>query len=97
MDRVNIMRESWDYLIILDACRYDYLERCYLNFFQGELSKKMSNGSCTSEWLNNSFPDYYDDVIYITANISECVYSRKSLSNVFLINLCHLDIIIPIL
>ena len=68
MDRVNIMRESWDYLIILDACRYDYFERCYLNFFQGELSKKISKGSCTSEWLDNSFPDYYDDVIYITAN-----------------------------
>jgi len=68
MDKVNIMRESWDYLIILDACRYDYFERCYLNFFQGELSKKTSKGSCTSEWLNNSFPDYYDDIIYITAN-----------------------------
>jgi hypothetical protein len=30
--------------------------------------KKTSIGSCTNEWRDKSFPDYYDDVVYISAN-----------------------------
>ena len=68
MDRENVMGEQWDYLIILDACRYDYFERLYRNYFDGRLTKKMSTGSCTNEWTNRTFTDYYDDVVYISAN-----------------------------
>ena len=68
MDRVNVMQEKWDYLIILDACRYDYFERLYQNYLQGKLTKKISIGSSTNEWRDKSFPDYYDDVVYISAN-----------------------------
>jgi hypothetical protein len=68
MDRINIINEQWDYLIILDACRYDYFDRLYRDYFEGRLMKKISAGSCTNEWRDKSFPDYYDDIVYISAN-----------------------------
>jgi len=68
MDRLNVMEENWDYLIILDACRYDYFQRSYGNYLQGRLEKKISIGSSTNEWRDKSFPGRYDDVEYITAN-----------------------------
>ena len=68
MDRLDIIGERWDFLIILDACRYDYFERLHWDYFAGELMKKISAGSCTNEWRDKSFPDYYDDIVYISAN-----------------------------
>lgn len=68
MDTANVMQEQWDYLIILDACRYDYFEQTYRKYIQGELTKKITVGTSTNEWRDNSFPDYYDDVVYISAN-----------------------------
>jgi len=65
---VNVMEENWDYLIILDACRYDYISSMYKNYFLGQLEKRTSLGSCTPEWVQRSFPNYYPDVIYISGN-----------------------------
>ena len=67
-EKVAVMEQGWDYLIILDACRYDYFKRLYSNYFQGKLSKKISIGTATSEWRDKSFTRYYDNVIYISAN-----------------------------
>ena len=63
---IRVMNEAWDYLIILDACRYDYFE--VTNQLRGRLEKRVSLGSNTSEWLKKNFTGYYDDVIYISAN-----------------------------
>ncbi|MHC4221401.1 MAG: sulfatase-like hydrolase/transferase [Planctomycetota bacterium] len=68
MEKVNIMKEKWDYLIILDACRYDYFEQVWKNYLQGNLEKKISIGTSTRQWRNKSFTDFYDDVVYISAN-----------------------------
>ncbi|MHC4789903.1 MAG: hypothetical protein ACYS8Y_00460, partial [Planctomycetota bacterium] len=68
MARLNIMHEQWDYLIVLDACRYDYFEQVWQKYLSGDLTKKISIGSGTKEWRNKSFTQYYDDVIYISAN-----------------------------
>ena len=68
MDRTNVMQEKWDYLIVLDACRYDYFDRLYRDYFDGDLTKKISIGSCTNQWRDKSFPDCYDDIVYISAN-----------------------------
>lgn len=68
MDEVRVMEQSWDYLIVLDACRYDYFEQLFGNYLEGELSKKTTVGTATVEWRDKSFPDYYDDVMYISAN-----------------------------
>jgi len=63
-----VMEEDWDFLIVLDACRYDYFSEMYEEFFTGKLEKRISPGCSTVEWLRRSFPDYYPDVIYISGN-----------------------------
>ena len=68
MDHVNVVQEKWDYLIILDACRYDYFESMYQGYLQGDLQKRISAGSCTNDWRDANFPDKYDDIVYISAN-----------------------------
>ena len=65
---VDVMSEKWDYLIILDACRYDFFEKMYKHYLKGDLHKKLSKGTTTSEWLRKSFDSVYDDTIYISAN-----------------------------
>jgi len=65
---LNVMLEEWDYLIVLDACRYDFFSVVYTKFLDGNLKKICSVGSCTPEWCINTFTEYYSDVIYISAN-----------------------------
>ncbi|MCJ7450367.1 MAG: hypothetical protein MUP58_01360, partial [Candidatus Nanohaloarchaeota archaeon QJJ-9] len=65
-DGVKVVDEEWDYLIILDACRYDIFKE--VNEIEGELKKKTSRGSTTIEFLNRNFTDYYDDIVYISGN-----------------------------
>jgi len=65
-DGVKVIEEEWDYLIVLDACRYDYFEK--VNRIDGKLEKRISLGSNTPEWLKKNFDGYYDDVVYISAN-----------------------------
>lgn len=62
-----IHNENWDILVILDACRFDYFEKNYLDFIGGSLSKVKSSGSNTAEWLKKTF-DYQYDYTYISAN-----------------------------
>ena len=68
MDRVNVTNEQWDYLIVLDACRYDYFQANHKDFIDGELQKRISTGSCTNDWRDVNFPDKYDDIVYISGN-----------------------------
>jgi hypothetical protein len=62
------MDEEWDFLIVLDACRYDYFLKTYKDFFDGELKKIYSPGSSTPEWCINTFIKRYDDVVYVSSN-----------------------------
>jgi hypothetical protein len=66
--KTNLMAETWDYLIILDACRYDYFQKVYGNYLRGTLRKARSPASATSEWLKKTFTRRYNDVIYVSAN-----------------------------
>lgn len=79
---VKVVEEDWDYLILLDACRYDYFKA--YNNLEGELEKKISRGSTSIEFLNRNFTSYYDDIVYVSANsfvnpyeLQEPNYSRK--------------------
>lgn len=65
---VAVMEEDWDYLIILDACRYDFFEARYRTYLQGDLQKKISRGTTTSEWLEKNFTGYHGDTVYVSAN-----------------------------
>lgn len=60
--------ETWDYLLILDACRYDYFEKVQDEFLDGSLEKVISPGSNTSEWCNKIFREKYNDIVYISGN-----------------------------
>lgn len=62
----SVTDAEWDYLIILDACRYDVFKE--VNWIEGELSKVVSKGSHSVEFLNANFTDYYYNTIYVTAN-----------------------------
>jgi hypothetical protein len=55
---------SWDNLIILDACRYDYFEREYDRFIEGELRKVRSPASNTYTWLKRVFNKRHDVTVY---------------------------------
>lgn len=66
--KISVMERDWDYLIVLDACRYDYFSEIYKDYFIGELEKGISLGRYTLEWWKNSFKHKYDDVIYVSAN-----------------------------
>lgn len=59
---------NWDYLIILDACRYDFFERFYKKYLDGELAKVETRATHTGEWLARTFTKFYSDVTYISAN-----------------------------
>lgn len=63
-----IERGEWDYLIVLDACRYDYFEDIYHDYLYGNLSKVISSGPVTPVWYKNTFTDFYHDIVYISAN-----------------------------
>jgi len=61
---IRIMDQEWDYLIVLDACRYD--------LFRGVVDENtgfvISGGSGTQEWLEWNFNGEFKDVIYIAGN-----------------------------
>lgn len=63
---VRIMEEDWDNLIILDACRFDTFEK--INRIKGRLSKKISLGSHTREWIHKNFRGDYPDTVFISGN-----------------------------
>ena len=69
---VYIVDESWDNLIILDACRYDIFKE--LNTIDGELTSRISRGSCTTDFLNENFrkypqPSELKKIAYVTSNL----------------------------
>jgi len=66
--KIKLMEEKWDYLIILDACRYDYFKKVYEKYLRGRLRLALSPASATSEWLKKTFTGKYEDVVYISAN-----------------------------
>lgn len=74
--RIQVMQESWNYLIILDACRYDVFAQSWNRYFPtGRLECVESVGTATIEWRDQSFRGRYPDVVYISAN--PYINSRK--------------------
>lgn len=63
----NLLEENFDYLIILDACRYDTFKEN--NHIKGNLSKKNSLAPHTSEWPRKTFTKKHNDLIYVSASI----------------------------
>jgi len=68
MFKTRIIEQDWDYLILLDACRYDYFERYWQNYLPGNLEKKLSIASSTRQWMKKTFTECYPDIIYLSSN-----------------------------
>lgn len=88
----RIWNEDWQYLIILDACRYDFFAKVYRDcqiLKSNTLEKVTSVGSATIEWFKKTFisnplldktkPRNF--IVYISANpfINSRKYSRKAI------------------
>lgn len=69
-ERVDILSENWDILVILDACRYDYFNDIYTNYFnESECRKAVSPVTRTKDWFRRIFGSgSYDDIVYVSAN-----------------------------
>ncbi len=66
----DIVGCDWDYLIVLDSCRFDIFKEVYMDYineYDCILEKVKSAGSCTGEWLVKNFDDFYE-YEYISAN-----------------------------
>ncbi|PTD94182.1 hypothetical protein C9439_03805 [archaeon SCG-AAA382B04] len=63
-----IEKKEWDYLLILDACRYDYLKDLNRKEKFGKLHKVKPNSNDTPTWLKKTFDRKHDDIIYVSAN-----------------------------
>jgi len=61
LQKLIIHRLKWNYLIILDACRYDY----FIKYWKyNKVYKVNSPASSTKQWLKIVFPDYYDCLLF---------------------------------
>lgn len=62
-----IAEKDWDTLLILDACRFDLFVA--ENDFSGTLSKEISRGSTSIEFLTENFGSgTFHDIVYVSAN-----------------------------
>jgi hypothetical protein len=59
-----INESDCDYLIVRDACRYDYFKENYEEFLEGELKPVKSRGTSTPEWLPKTFTSRYNYKYY---------------------------------
>lgn len=83
---IDVFREDWDNLVILDACRYDEFQRSVK--FEGQLKSKTSRGSTSSEFVLGNFSDkQLHDVVYVTANGYYVRYKEKGILGAELHNL----------
>lgn len=69
-DADPIVNESWDNLIILDACRFDLFEEVYADDpLPGRLNQRTSVQSGTPGFLAENFcNDTFHDIVYVTGN-----------------------------
>lgn len=62
-----VLNEPWDYLLILDACRFDHFQE--VNTITGQLKPVISRGSSTKEWALENFQGRAcEDILYINGN-----------------------------
>ena len=64
--KIDILKDNWKVLIILDACRYDSFKKYYKKFLKGQLKKNISCATWTLEWLEKTFTKKYNDIIYVS-------------------------------
>lgn len=64
---VDVMKEDWDTLLLLDGCRYDMFEE--QSELPGKLESRRSRGSDSHEFISANFTDRdLHDTVYVTSN-----------------------------
>jgi hypothetical protein len=81
---IEVAEKDWDNLIILDAYRYDYFEK--YSQFDGELSRVLTQGNWSLEWVLRNFEDRdLSDTVCVSGNIfyerldQDTLFTLKSL------------------
>lgn len=59
------MNASWDYLIVLDACRFDAFKK--YNHVNGKLSKIIVSSPYTKEWVKRNIGTSHKDIVVVAA------------------------------
>lgn len=67
MKQQRFLEEDWDYVIVLDAARYDVFEEIYDDYLSGDLEKRKSKASATPEWVTKVF-DGRHNLNYFSTN-----------------------------
>lgn len=64
---IDVFEEDWDNLIILDACRFDYLAE--LTDFSSPVERRVSRGAASREFIKGNFSNRtLHDVVYVSGN-----------------------------
>ena len=64
---IDVFDEEWDNLIILDACRFDYLAE--FTDFEAPVERRESRGAASREFITGNFSDReLHDVVYVSGN-----------------------------
>lgn len=78
----NIFEDSWDMVIILDACRTDIMRIVESEYeFITDMEKVWSVGGTSPEWMVNTFNKKYEDKISNTGYITANPHSRSVFEN----------------
>ncbi|MCD6301514.1 MAG: hypothetical protein J7L82_05525 [Staphylothermus sp.] len=65
-----INRRKFKYLIVLDACRFDFFEEYIYRFLDGILYSVLSPANETLSWLKRTwYKQRYTDIIYFSSNV----------------------------
>jgi len=62
----DLFQEDKYLLIVLDACRHDYLEQEYREYLDGDLQKVYSSGRNTFQYMRNTYPRNHKDMLYVS-------------------------------
>lgn len=68
VEEQDVLTTEWDYLIVLDACRFDIFKNCYKDYFEGNLEERWSPGATTDEWLQGTFNENGLNISYFSGN-----------------------------
>jgi len=76
----NIFSESWDMLIILDACRFDLMMKIAKEYdFISDVSSTYSVAAQSEEWMEATFRKKWDRETLNTAVITGNIYSKNAM------------------
>lgn len=76
----SIYERDWDVLVVLDACRVDILREVSDEYgFIDEVGAHRSPGSCSPEWMDETFTEEYREEVAETTYVTGNPFSNRRL------------------